>query len=518
MKKFFILLYFVLISGFAASAENYISESFYDYGIKSIGIFTETYNDIRSDNFVFEVAAIRANGILQDARYFRYRYCNYALVTPPLTSPEYPLHSDGSDTAELITAETQEFLSNLGWQAEKYEGFTEGNLTDVLQSAEEQNLDAVLIIRCTPLTYILPIENYIERSGAEKSTADLGKIRKGRGFIPSVELYDTESGERIWYSAYHTGHSLSSKRDSFENYVKAAEAFFIDSDEKLEMKAAERMISLTLANEEAPFPAAASAPVRKEGTGADSDINRLLWTDIPSYKLYGGLIGIGYRFDYIGSYDILYKDSYNENYPGETPTETVGTAVNSIMHSIRLPFLSLTASNLSIEPALSFSVLPPVSAAVAYTDIRDDYHGGYREVSKTDTAVMSATSIGTSLSLKYLVRPADKFAFYIGTRGSINFWWHNFQLYNNPDDFDGFSGNPTGLYGFSFDDADLLLNASLIAGVKWESNFPIELFIEVTPVGPGSSIMFSAGAAIVPFTWGYTDPHAANVASGTNGF
>ena len=169
---------------------------------------------------------------MQDPKFFRYRYCNYDLVTPPLTSLDYPLVKNAAEEIDsLLKQEIEQSLTNLGWQIEMIENVEDIRLSGLLSDSAATGLDAVLVVRYTPITYILPIQNYVERSGSGTSTADIGKIKKGRGLIPALELYDTKTGARLWYSAYHTE---------------------TDAD----IKAVDKMISLTFDNADAPFPAA----------------------------------------------------------------------------------------------------------------------------------------------------------------------------------------------------------------------------------------------------------------------
>ena len=509
------LLYMIIIS--AAFSENFIVDNFSRYGIKNIGIYTEAYEDSRSNNFVFEVAAIRANGIIQNPRLFRYRYCNYDLVTPPLTSITYPLGKSASENIDkVLEVQIEKSLVNLGWQTELIENTEAGELSTLLENSAAGRIDAVLIARYTPITYILPIENYKERIGASGSSADTGKIMKGRGLVPALELYDTETGTRLWYSAYLTGHQRLSKKMSFEESVKAIEMLFVHTDEDADIKAVDKMLQLTLNSEEAPFPRASDSGKIRTATSAGSRLKRLLWFEHPSFAFYGTQVGIGYSLDYIGDYDILYKDSFEGNYPGNTPVENAGIIENAMMHRFHIPFYSLAAHNISLEPSFFFGLMPPTGANVSYTDIEDDHHDGYNEEALDDAVNTTITALGLDLSLKYHLRFADNFAAFIGGRGNVALWFQQAESIYNPANSNGFIPSYESL--FFEDNTGLAINASIIAGLRWESNTPFELFGELTPIGPGTGMMFSAGIRYIPFTYGFVDPHATNISTGTKGF
>ena len=513
MKALKSCVYFILllISAASVSAENYIDKSFAEYGIGNIGVYIESYPDYRSDNFVFEVASIRSNGILMDYNFFRYRYCNFDLTTPPLTTPGYPLEGNTEgETDSPLSKAIISYLEALGWESSMVKDFEGGSLSDLLDQARNKELDSVLVVRYIPILYFLPIENYKDNGAGNKSTADIGKIRKGMGLIPAIELYDTESGSRLWYSAYHTGHQNIAREMSFEEYVAAAEEFFAHTDKNTVNAAVERMIELTFGDSDIPFPEASIEGDRSDGI-VRNGLRHIFWTDYPSYALYGNIWGIGYNFDYIGTLGISYKDSYLS----DAPVELAGNIENAVMHGISLPFLSLTVRNVAIEPALSFIFIPPTSANISYTDIKNDFHGGYYEVpDTTDVATMSVTSLGFDLSIKYMLRFTDRFSMFIGGNGSVNTWWQSISGYDTAAD--NFTSSYNGLW--TNYDLNLLVNASAIAGFRWDSETPIEIFAEYTPVGPGDSFMISAGLRFIPFTWGIIDPHAKNIAGNLRGY
>ena len=500
------LLFFSILI-FPAAAENYLAADFNDYGIQTIGIYTESYPDTRSDNFVFEVAALRSNGILMDVDFFRYRYSNYDLVTPPLTTLSYPL--DGAAAGKevpVLNMRVQEYLEAAGWSAQLIEDFSGGTVEHLLGSAKEDGLDAVLIIRYTPIIYLVPVENYAPGRSGRKAAADIGKIKKGMALIPAVELYDTASGTRLWYSAYHTGHQIITKRKSYEDAAASADAFFAHTDKGAAEAAAGRMVELTLNSTAAPFPKPAGTE-RLEGAGSNPAIRHLFWTNYPSYAFYGNAWGIGYSLDFIGDYPILYKDNISD----ASPIEAAGTLPNAVMHRISMPFLSIGTGNIMLDPSLYFGFSLPAYANIVYDDI-----GKYGSISynTADTASASFTSLGLKLSLKYSLRFTDHFSAYIGGSASAGFWWQLIQGYETTSD------NFTTGYGGLYTDYDmnLIANASVLAGVRFDRKIPFEIFAEYTPTGPSGGAMISAGARLIPFTYGFIDPHARSIAGRTRGY
>ena len=509
--RLYLITIFVLFTVVHATAENYINKAFSEYGIGNIGVYIESYPDYRSDNFVFEVASIRSNGILMDYNFFRYRYCNFDLTTPPLTTPGYPLEGNTEgETNSPLSEGIINYLGALGWDSSMIHDFDGGNLGDLLEQARNEELDSVLVVRYIPILYFLPIENYDKSGAGNKATADIGKIKKGMGLIPAIELYDTESGNRLWYSAYHTGHQNIARKKSFEEYVVEADRFFAHTDKNTVNVAVEKMIGLTLGNSDTPFPEASISGDREDGI-VRSRVEHLFWTDYPSYAFYGNLWGIGYAFDYIGTLGISYKDSFLDS----SPVERAGAIENAVMHGVSLPFLSLTVRNFAIEPALSFSVILPTSANISYTDIKNDFHGGYYVVpDTTDVATLSVTSLGFELSVKYLLRFTDRFSLFVSGNGSIQTWWQTVSGYETAAN--NFTVSYNGLYtNYNY---NFLVNASVIAGFRWDSETPFELFAEYTPIGPGDNFMVSAGLRFIPFTWGIIDPHARNIAGNLRGY
>ena len=502
-----VLFLFLILVIFPAATENYIDENFSAYGIQSIGIYTESYADARSDDFVFEVAAIRANGILMDADFFRYRYSNYDLITPPLTTPEYPLEK-GAETAtdKLLRAGITEYLDEQGWPNGYIEDFQTGTLADLLAAAQQEGFDAALVVRYTPILYLVPVENYKPSSAGSKATADIGKIKKGMGLYPAIELYDTQSGSRLWYSAYHAGQQVLPKKKSYTENTETAEEFFAHTDKGAAEAAVDKMTALTFSSENTPFPAASvSGSGNAELTGNPA-IMHMFWTDFPAYARYGNSWGIGYSLDYVGNYPIRYKDNISE----DSPVEQAGTLANLIMHNIYMPFFSVAYRNIMLDPSLHLGFTLPTYANIEYDDIKK-----YGSIEHTlDAAAASFTSLGLDLSLKYSLRFTDQLSAYIGGSAEAAFWWQQIQGYETTAD--NFTDSFSALY--TNYDINLLLNASVLAGVRWDIKTPVELYTEFTPVGPGGGLMVSAGVRFIPFTYGFIDPHARNIAGNTRGY
>ena len=528
LKASFAFLLLAVFFILPAAAESRMINSFSSYGIKTIGIYTEAYEDLRSDNFLLEYMAMQSDPWLNDPTFYNREYCNFDRTTPPLTTAEYPLAGAAKGLLDdSLVTELEGFLAGLGWKTEKIADFAGGTVSDLLTNADDSDLDAVLVVRYTPFRYFIPVESYRESSFYGNSGIITGKIQLGLGYHPALELYDAETGTRLWYSAYHSGHQVINKKLPFVENVNAAGKFFVqlDTDDKekaaawasgeltddfdhvwrqydTDELAAERMIKLAMIENEVPFPAASESAERASGLRNQTKLKHLFWSDYPSYALYGTKWGVGYTLDYIGDYGIYYQDDTNA-YPGTPPVETALTLQNTLMHKITLPFYSLAFANLSIEPVFYYGHSLPISANLDYIDIKSDYSGGYTETPTTDPAEISLSSLGLNLEIKYYLRFTDKFAAYIGAAGSISSWWEDVDA--EEADHDEIIERYDSLY-VNYE-ADLLLNASVIAGVKFNSKKPFEIFGVWTPVGPGGSMMISAGLRWIPSSWGWVEPH-----------
>ena len=515
---------------FPLFSESNLNNSFKNFGIQTIGIYTQAYEDLRSSNFLTEYLVMQNNPILSDPSFYKDQYCNFNLTTQPLTTPGYPLDGRVTDSADAtLNKEIKEYLSQLGWKTKPITDFQTGSLTELLAKAAANDIDAALIVRYTPVTEFIPVEGYREDFWSGASGITTGNIKFGLAYYPTLELYDTASGTRLWYSAYYSGHQIITKQKPFVENVAAAEQFFVEVDTSSEEAlsswasaeltgefdsiwskynvdelAAQRMIELAMQDIETPFPKAADSGQRNNPPANAQKLRHMFWTDYPSYALMGTSLSIGYTLDYIGNYKIYYKDTVYD----DTPVEEAGIIAQTMMHKAVLPLYSISTANLAIEPAFYFGMTIPASADLSYTNITTDYdNGGYMNIAETDTATASFSSFGLEIALKYYLRFTDTFSFYIGGSGTVSSWWE--KLEGEDTDYDEFAEGYKGLY-VNYD-ADLIINASAIAGVRFDSERPFEIFAMYTPIGPGGGMMLSAGLRWIPFTWGWTQPHQTHL-------
>ena len=540
MNIFRRVIFIMLLCLFAAPlfSETLLDKSFSEYGIESIGIYTEGYKDARSDNFLAEILVMKENTLLNDPGFYRYRYCNYDLVTPPLTTPGYPLNGTTSGAVNnSLEKGLAAYMKKLGWKTDVISDFTSGGLTELLKHAADKNLDAVLVARYTPINYIVPIENYNESWLSGRKSAATGALQTGIGLIPALELYDIKTGARLWYSAYHTGHQIIIKKETYQSYADKAEEFFIildtsDVEEDPELavsillgefdnffmgsnadeEAVSKMIDLTMKEVEQPFPDSSNSEKRNDSRTGEGSLRHALWTDYPSYGFYGTKWGIGYTFDYMGKFNLYYRDnSYGFD---QVAPEVIETDSNAVMHKLTIPFYSIATGNLSIDPGIYVGYVPPFTQNISYTEIKKDYPGYTKTPGQTAKATVSAFSVGLDLSVKYYLRIADKVSFYGGVKGSAGTYFPivESELSEKGD----FKQNGEGL--LFIDGPDLTVTASIMAGIRFDRQKPFEVFALYTPVGQSGDPVFSIGIKWMPFTYGWVEPYSTNIANGLFGY
>ena len=540
-KKVLIItfIYFIIIN-VSVYAESGFNNDFSSFGIASIGIYTEAYEDLRSDNFFTEISVIKSNPMLSSPYFYREEYCNFDLVTPPLTTPAYPLRGPASGLVnDSLVSALSESLQGLGWSAETMSGFSGGTLDDLLAEAVAEKLDAVLVVRYTPIRYFIPVDAYRD-SYWGSSGISTGPLRLGLGYIPALELYDAESGTRLWFSAYHAAQHGGSSDKNFVKNVAAAGDFFTEldlsdnenaavwaaaelsgdfdivwSDSDVDERAAETMIEIAVIGAEYPFPSA-SASGSRDNPLVSSAVKNIFWSDHPAYRLHGTRWGIGYSFDYVGKYNLYFRDdSYGSS--DDDPSEVIETT-GALMHTLALPFYSLEFGNLSFEPEILASYIQPYTSTITYNSLGNDPPWSdevYVESVETETAVISAFSIGFDLRVKYFFRLTDQFSAFIGAQADARTYFNTVESdAERPiQDRGKFRGHGEGLY--FIDGPDLTVNAAAIAGVRFERQNPVEVFAMYHPLGQAgdiSSPTISAGVRYMPFTWGWTAPHQKNAA------
>lgn len=516
-------------------SESMLIESFSDYGIENIGIYTEAYKDLRSSNFLLEISSMDSNPMLRSPSFYRDQYCNFDKTTPPLTTFGYPLNGTTSGILDdSLDAGLKTFLQEKGWKSNIINDFTDGRLKDLLSQASETGFDAVLLVRYTPIHHFVPIENYNKDWLSGRTSATIGSLQVGIGYIPALELYDTKTGTRLWYSAYHTGHQTVSKREDFQVYVDKAEDFFIrlnTSDNEIrakwaafelsgeadimfgqsdaDEKAAQTMIELSMVDVEEPFPDATDSQNRSIAIRGSNQLRHLFWTDSPSYSLYGTEWGIGYTYDYIGNFNLYFRDdSYGSS--KDDPSQIIASN-GAMMHRLTLPFYSIAFGNLAIEPSFFGGYIPPYTDTVAWKNIDDDVDGVFIEKETlTGDAEISAWSVGFDLNLKYFFRITDRTSIFIGGNGTAQTYFPEVEEGIELSEEGKFRGHGEGL--LFIDGPDLTITAAVIAGLRFDGQDPFEIFALYTPVGQAGKPMISAGIKWLPFTWGWIEPHNTHIA------
>ena len=232
----------------------------------------------------------------------------------------------------------------------------------------------------------------------------------------------------------------------------------------------------------------------------------LFWTQDPSYNFFGTLIGIGYSFDYIGNFNI-YRIDEDLSYMSSSKPQLVGTIENAMMHRLTVPIFTFAAKNISFDPAFYFGIMHGGSTTITYTDYEPNYPNSPTEVEKTsDVSSVLGFSVGLDVALKYYLRISDNFSTYIGARSLVEMWLVNVTADGiNSYEFESKVGGLAQLDYFT-------LNASVMAGIRFDTEKPFEIFGMFTPIGPGGGAMLSMGLRWHGVSFEWVEPHSKNVA------
>lgn len=540
----------ILVLLFAATAvfpESWIDTDFDQFGPGSVGIYTEAYRDNRAyisfdseKSYLEAIEKIYARALLDNQVYrFKDYLCAYDGVTPPLTLPGYPLGGKESifeqnkkiDT--LLSQQLASSLDSLGWQSEIIEGFDGGKVKDLLNTAEKNGLDTVLLVRYYPIRFYIPFSGYSEsRTSVDTYTdritesAGVGALHIGFGLLPALELYDTRTGIRLWYSAYYTSHIETEKYLSQEEYGLAAEEFFIDGaittlqgktltrkkqynrSIPIEEAAIKKMIDLTMLDSAVPFPILLAPGNRDNGyTGSRAvkeAIRFTLWAEKSPLTFDTAFFSIGYTLNLPIDLDIYYDDSRMD----EIDPVIILTAEDIPVHRFIVPVLSRETRNIVVEPSVFFDLYPKQTIHITYTD--SDYNPDTEELeefSRTSSVDFSMYTLGIDVTLKYLARLSEKLALFVGGSGRVEGWAYSQksedEKFNNQSDLylDDLGGIiPVGIGTFE-------VNTSVIAGLRlFAASSPIDIYGIYTPRGPSGNPVFSVGAT---WHWGsFRAPYA----------
>ncbi len=513
MKKLKLLLTMTVVlfwAGVSVSAESVLLDDFPSFGINSIGIYVESYQDERTDNPSADFITAYA---MQDVVYFRNTLCEFESVTPKLTTPAYPLSGSGfnPELDDKLAESLSVVLADLGWDNSYLSSFSGGNLKDLRRQAVSEGHDAVLVVRYYPVEYFVPISNYRASYGYSVNTysANVGKIVFGLGMYPALELIDARTGARIWYSAYYASHP-EAPQGSYQNFVDMAAEFFIIGDDA-EQNAIDTMINLTLKSQ--AFPEAADSGARDELTAASHAEGRsnLFWSNDPSYDFYSAMMAVGYQFRYLGDMPVYYDESSYDDEPGIV----VATASPAMEHRLTIPFFTLGFGNMSLELLnFYFGYVPGPTVDVSYTenewveDPEDPYGGSVlQEVTRTAEMSTGAMTFGFEVMAKYFLRFGDDLSAYIGGQATAGMWMDTMSSEdNNFDEYD-YSFQPQGLAVLD----GLVINAGIMAGLRWDAETPVELYGIFYPVGPSGDWALTAGLTWHFLMTDWLSPHSRNI-------
>ena len=304
-KKFFITISLFISLTLSLAAENWVHPDFEDFGIKSVAVISDYYGF--SNAHIPLVKAGRYGSLrAADGTTYNPILDYYSTFTPPLTSPEYPV-SDSADEeiSPELDREINEWLTNKGYDAEIIDDFTKGNLTELLAHASAGGADAVLLVRY----YKLASYTYKEPG----SLVFGGEPERGVGISPAIELYDTESGVRLWYSAYHSFHMNDKVVFYLDAYQEFVDTVFARGDNPYK-QAVNLIINYTLGSfpktfyNKVPLPAADDSQDRNRSVVNRSARKQYFSSsEWPTYNKTFGALGFTYSFEYIGSLSLEKK-------------------------------------------------------------------------------------------------------------------------------------------------------------------------------------------------------------------
>ncbi len=561
----------MLLSCYSVTAENWTHPSFEEHGLESIGVYTQLYGEYRSElaqDYIKRIGLFHPysqpkdkknvywgtsfNGTTRVAWIDKYsypfrrqnaltwflRFNTFSHVTPPLTSRYYPIAGEtqltegGRSVDAAVKSVVADGLRQLGWSTEEIDGFEGSNLKNLLSYSAGKGVDALLLIRYYGVRSHVAVSD-VSYGGNSLESANIGAYYEGIGILPCIELYDTETGVRLWYSAYHTSHIEADSRKSPEEYNEVFGDLFAASsylrvaniDDNLvrfEKKntrignqsendntvipdtAAQNMVELTFENDDAPFPSFSDSERNRSVVTSvkwDKNLSDTLWSDQPEFRHTSGIFSIGYSLDYIGSLNIV--QSQREISGDEYIEQLSKTTRNTLMHSMAVQFFGFEIKNLSFLPFYSWGFIPTIQVPVQEYDRSDST---YNNVSYS--VIPTRAQLG--LSAKYKFRLTDTFSIFAGGQASVNLWSINssdeadFDLYSGVllfavdpnsgrtsfsiEDFGGFWGRKFGTYSVY---SGLTLDYEFKVGISFEDNVPFDISFSLVPMGPEGQITFS---------------------------
>lgn len=538
MKKFVlpILLFLFTVSG--VFPESFLSPDFKQFAPASVGIYTEAYEDTRAyisfkgeKSYVEKIEKIYVRALINNQVYrFKNDLCDYDGVTPPLTLPGYPLGEKDSIIEQnqkidtLLSEKLASSLESLGWQSEIISDFDGSKVKNLLKTAEDKGLDTVLLVRYYPIRFHIPFSGYRESrtydyvdSNTDKVTvtesAVIGGLYTGFGLLPALELYDTRTGIRLWYSAYYTSHIEIEKYLSQEDYGLATEEFFIVGaistlqGEKLirkkqynrsipiEEAAVKRMIDLAMLDSEIPFPILLTQSTRNtsyiRSRAIKEAIRFTLWAKKSPLTFETAFFSLGYNLNLPVDLDIYYDESRMD----EIDPVIIHTAEDILIHRAIFSVLSYEFRNIIFEPSVYFDFYPKQTIDITYTD--RDYNPDTEELEefdRTSSVDFSIYTLGIDVTLKYLIRLWEQTALFVGGSGQLAGW-----TYSQKSEDEKFNNSFLDLYlndiGGIISIGTFYLNASAIAGLRlFNASTPLDIYGMYTPRGPSGNSVFTVGA------------------------
>ena len=190
--------------------------------------------------------------------------------------------ADGAVSAHFVQS-----LQQLGYSATTYECPDGADVSDVLKVAESRGVDAVLLVRYFAIGEYVTVSG--TETGGESAGANVGDLELGRGFIPTIELYDAATQSKLyWY--YNPGNDPYKPLGS-----QVVDRLFVSmgTDEDAAKAAAALMLDPQIGPPKAPTSVRDSRAAESEASSQAA--RRALWADDHDWDFRLSALPLGYN-------------------------------------------------------------------------------------------------------------------------------------------------------------------------------------------------------------------------------
>lgn len=448
---------------------NWVHPEYENFGIKSVGIYIDHYGTIGNIGALKPTTRTYGDNLYnltdrntgQQKRYYL-NLDEHAKITPPLTTPRYPLNQEKApayegtthlrdESKQALADALMQYLKKTEYEPQVIEPFSSGDtLKTLLSSAAEEGLDAVLLVRYYCFKGYRPID---------KDPDKLYSNMRGFGISPAIELYDTKTGVRLWYSAYHSYHIDDTSGYYFDAYEEFLRTIFVEGEEPYKA-AAERIVDYTLDSRPStfynkiPLPIALDPPTRDDSIARKAARRQFVKPGWEVYAKTTSFISFTYGLEYFDN-PIIDVQDVSETWSVQTE--------NALGHKISLVPIRYGRNNFVVQPL----------------------HINIHTLSYNDNGIQFSGWGSLGGMLEYHLRIHDYHTLFFGLELSYNYFYP-------------ITGYPTGEEEISLDDSEGFLQPQLYAGAVFNKAkrgrlFPKKVFLAFTPPRAGENPRFSLG-------------------------